>query len=349
MLLQLKYSVIKKFSLFLLGVLLLLNALATRAHTEDNTASNLISYPMPPIDVEFVTVGDPNNYGCSIFGFGDGWVYKTFQIGKYDITAYQYCAFLNAVAVDDIHNLYRMNMHADEDVACLLRHGSPGHYFYSVLPGREKLPITYVNWYSAVRFCNWMHNGQPIGAQNESTTEEGAYTLDSLFFNSTCHEDAAKYYLPSFNEWYKAAYYKGGSTDAGYWYYPTQNNSRPGNKIGDAPNQANYMINPYWYPWFGEFSKSSPPYITDVGAFSSSPGPYGTYDMVGNVYQWIDDLSWTNDESNSNKDNNKTKTYNYWQGIYEGGAWDSCNFEGYPDHADTYRSDVGFRIAAPSH
>ena len=27
-------------------------------------------------------------------------------------------------------------------------------------------------------------------------------------------------------------------------------------------------------------------HLTPVGAFSASPGPYGTYDMGGDVYQW---------------------------------------------------------------
>ena len=34
----------------------------------------------------------------------------------------------------------------------------------------------------------------------------------------------ATYFIPSENEWYKAAYYKGGGTNAGYWTYPTQSN-----------------------------------------------------------------------------------------------------------------------------
>ena len=33
--------------------------------------------------------------------------------------------------------------------------------------------------------------------------------------------------LPSENEWYKAAFYKGGSANAGYWTYATQSNNPP--------------------------------------------------------------------------------------------------------------------------
>lgn len=39
----------------------------------------------------------------------------------------------------------------------------------------------------------------------------------------------ARYWVPSENEWYKAAFYKGGGTDAGYWAYPTQSDLPPTN------------------------------------------------------------------------------------------------------------------------
>jgi hypothetical protein len=37
--------------------------------------------------------------------------------------------------------------------------------------------VNHVSWYDAVRFANWLHNGQPTGAQDNTTTEGGAYTL----------------------------------------------------------------------------------------------------------------------------------------------------------------------------
>ena len=50
--------------------------------------------------------------------------------------------------------------------------------------------------------------------------------------------------MTSEDEWYKAAYYKGGSKNAGYWNYPTCSNTPPGNDLNDASgNNANYS---YW-------------------------------------------------------------------------------------------------------
>ena len=52
----------------------------------------------------------------------------------------------------------------------------------------------------------------------------------------------ATYFIPSENEWYKAAYYKGGGTNAGYWTYPTQSNTAPSNVLSaTGTNNANYL------------------------------------------------------------------------------------------------------------
>jgi formylglycine-generating enzyme required for sulfatase activity len=88
------------------------------------------------------------------------------------------------------------------------------------------------------------------------------------------------YFIPSEDEWYKAAYYKGGSTNAGYWAYPTRSNTTPSNVLSaTGTNNANYYLGGYTDPTN---------LLTPVGAFAGSPGPYGTYDMGGDLYQWND-------------------------------------------------------------
>ena len=64
--------------------------------------------------LEFVTVGNPGNAGerdgCGrVFG-GVDYVYA---IGKCEVTAGQYTAFLNAVAATDAYGLYNTNMRSD--------------------------------------------------------------------------------------------------------------------------------------------------------------------------------------------------------------------------------------------
>ncbi|MFN9961415.1 MAG: PEP-CTERM sorting domain-containing protein, partial [bacterium] len=82
-------------------------------------------------------------------------------------------------------------------------------------------PVVFTSWYDNARYCNWLHNDKPTGLQNNTTTEDGAYTLSgNTGFPS--RNVGAKYFIATTNEWYKSAYYKGGSTNAGYWLYPTQ-------------------------------------------------------------------------------------------------------------------------------
>ena len=144
------------------------------------------------------------------------------------------------------------------------------------------MPVPYVNWGDAARFCNWLQNGQPSsGTEGTGTTETGAYTLNGDVLTLTESRNAgATYFIPSENEWYKAAYYKSGGTDAGYWLYPTRSNTAPDNSLMLATsesNDANYSKSNYTDPTN---------YLTPVGTFVLSLGPYGTFDQGGDLYQW---------------------------------------------------------------
>ena len=120
------------------------------------------------------------------------------------VTSIQYCVFLNAVASTDIHNLYDAKMGSDPIEGCIIRSGIPGSYHYLVPTGKENLSITYVSWFSEARYCNWLHNGQIVGAQGTETTEDGAYTLDGIFDDvlreNIQKNEGAKYFLSSEEE-----------------------------------------------------------------------------------------------------------------------------------------------------
>jgi formylglycine-generating enzyme required for sulfatase activity len=78
-------------------------------------------------------------------------------------------------------------------------------------------------------------------------------------------------FLPSEDEWYKAAYYHAPSTS--YFDYPAGSNTQTTCAAPTAtPNHANCG------PASGDF--------TDVGSYPGSPSPYGTFDQGGNVWEW---------------------------------------------------------------
>ncbi len=246
------------------------------------------------VTIETVTVGDAGNAANTN---GLGAVADVFAMGKYEVTIGQYTSFLNSVAsvTSDSYvvNLWNTNMATDLNVAGISRSGggsgiSP--YSYSGI-GSGSRPIAYVSWFSAARFANWMNNG----ATNGASTETGAYTLNGATNGIILKNPGATWFIPSGDQWYKAAFYKGGGTNAGYWDYITQSDTTPGNVVGGASNQANFTNN------LGEFSvtqstnySTNQNYLTEAGAFMNSAGFYGTFDQGGNVMEWTDAVVDTN-------------------------------------------------------
>ncbi|OGT46410.1 MAG: hypothetical protein A3E83_06425 [Gammaproteobacteria bacterium RIFCSPHIGHO2_12_FULL_41_20] len=250
---------------------------------------------------QLVTVGNPGNSNDTT-GFGA--VSYTYRIGKYPVTIKQYTDFLNAVAKTDTYSLYNSSMGTDLNSAGISQSGSSGSFTYSVMDNggiSANRPITFVTWFNAARFANWMSNGQPSGSQNNATTENGAYALNGITSGSAVTKNtinpntgaAPTYYIPLENEWYKAAYYDPtlGDGAGGYYGYATQSNTAPGNTIGSQLNQANYFIaNGVGFSVTQSlvFSYGAQNYLTDVGSFSGSPSYYGTFDQNGNADQWND-------------------------------------------------------------
>ena len=178
-------------------------------------------------------------------------------------------------------------MAADLPTIAITQSGSPGSYSYAVTGSDSQgvnCPAFDISWGDAARFCNWLQNGQPTsGTEAAGTTETGAYTLNggtsAAALTAVTRNAGATYFLPSENEWHKAAFYdptmNGGA--GGYWAWTTNSTTVPGNVLPDTGNNANWNFT------------DPTNYLIPVGAFVLSPGPYGTYDMGGDVGHWNDD------------------------------------------------------------
>ena len=248
-----------------------------------------MTWPFPPskLQIDWVTVGDPGNTADdevmidATTGYGS--VDHEYLIGKHEVTNREYRQFLENVAtVGDPNGLWNPNMEGTHGGIARTGSGTVGDpYQYAAKdddPDWDDRPVNFVSWYDALRFANWLHNGQPEGAQDAATTEDGAY--DMSLGASVVRKPGAVVFLPSEDEWYKAAYYKGGGTNAGYWDYPTQGDTAPCAEIppGTCPQgAANYddVVGPLYY-------------TTQVGAYLAKPSDsaYGTFDQGGNVREW---------------------------------------------------------------
>lgn len=264
----------------------------------------LVPLAAAAVSVETVPVGNPGNPPDTTVRVPDGTsgygsVAYRYRIGTFEITNSQYAEFLNAKAASDPVSLYNANMGTDVRGG-ITRTGSSHHFSYAVKADRGNKPVNLVDWYDAIRFANWLNNGQGTG-----DTETGAYTLGELGDLGIPVNPAniirnanAVWFLPSENEWYKAAYYdprtaaQGGPPgDDHYWLYPTASDDAPtianANSAGDISNPGTNVANySSGSDWNGQDSN-----VTTVG----SAGPlsesfYGTLDQGGNVWEWSEQL-----------------------------------------------------------
>ncbi len=251
----------------------------------------LISSAQAAIVIDTVPVGNPANLPDTTTGFGA--VAYDYQIGKTEVTNTQYTAFLNAVAATDTYGLYNTWM-SNDTRGGIMQSGSSGSYTYSVKLADGAYtygdkPVIYVSSGDAMRFANWLQNGQPSGAQGPSTTERGAYKLDGAIANAALaavtRNSGATWFLPTENEWYKAAYHKNDGVTDHYYDYPTSTDSLPNNYLpsSDTGNSANFSDN--GYTTGDQFHP-----LTDAGAYTLSDSPYGTFDQGGNVSEWNETL-----------------------------------------------------------
>ncbi|MFM7185741.1 MAG: SUMF1/EgtB/PvdO family nonheme iron enzyme [Planctomycetota bacterium] len=271
-------------------------ALAVCSLLASDAIANGVTYPM-------LTVGNAGNAGDTT---GYGAVAYEYQIGQYEVTTGQYRAFLNAVAQSDPNGLWNSDMATVLQEAGISQSGSSGAYVYSLVgpSGTVQIPqatsanrpISHVGWFNAARFANWMSNGKPSGPQDATTTENGAYDLSNAASGTAPARNlvnpntslAPTYFIPTENEWYKAAYYDPtlNAGSGGYYDYATKSNATPGNIVGGG-NDANYAAGGVYAVTQSSVADPSQNLLVDVGQMSVA-SYYGTFDQSGNVREWND-------------------------------------------------------------
>jgi formylglycine-generating enzyme required for sulfatase activity len=292
--------------------------------------------PAHAVTIDWVTVGDPGNTADTTGSPNPaGAVADSFRIMKYEFTNQQYTDFLNSVdpSGTNPNSVYNGSMGSNARGGISFTSGAASGSKYAVKTNMGDKPVNYVSWFHAARVSNWLMNG----ATGTSSTETGAYTLVGGQTSGTApaKNPGATFYIPTEDQWYKAAYYKGGSTNAGYWDYATQSNTAPTavtaglTGIGSAGSTGNFANFNGAASWNGQTGN-----VTTVGT-NGGASAYGAFDMSGNLWEW----------------NDLTGSAGSSRGV-RGGNWNNNAFSLSSSNRFSFApsdegSLVGFRLASP--
>jgi formylglycine-generating enzyme required for sulfatase activity len=252
--------------------------------------------------IDFVNAGNAGNAANNTFFPGYGAVAYAYRIGKYEIpqkaiTKASFSGMANVTAGAFTNNQ----------------------------------PAANINWYEAAAFVNFLNtNSGKTAAYNLSWSEpawsmalwssEQAWTAGGT--NLYRNKDAF-YFLPSENEWYKAAYFN--PSGGNYFDYPTGSDTAP-TPVASGTNAGTAVYN----------SVASVPAIVDSAGGLS---PYGTMGQGGNVFEWSESAF---DGSNTRSSENRT--------ILGGCAWNPAQDLSSSSRSsfDPSREDgiIGFRVAS---
>ena len=141
-------------------------------------------------------------------------------------------------------------------------------------------PVAPFSWYEAAAFANWLNTSSGKTAAYDLTFSSGSWSMalwsseqawtaggTNLYRNKN-----AFYFLPSENEWYKAAYYNAAGTN--YFLFPTASNIDP-IAVASGTNADTAVYN---------FAGLQPAAVTNAGGLS----PVSTMGQGGNVSEWME-------------------------------------------------------------
>jgi formylglycine-generating enzyme required for sulfatase activity len=230
--------------------------------------------------MEFVTIGNPGNAADTTGAPNPaGAVGYTYGIGKFEVS-------------EDMINKYN------------LAFGNANSLTITKDTRGPNKPATQVSWNEAARFVNWLNTSTGGFAAYKFTTGGVNDNIALWTAADTLDYDAsnpyrsmrATYVLPSYNEWYKAAYYNPNNST--YYNFANGSDTAPtAVASGTAPNTAIY----------NQTFVQGPADVDQAGGLS----PNGVMGLGGNVFEWEESAF---DLANSINSSSRGTRGGHWSG-----------------------------------
>ncbi|MFN0132233.1 MAG: SUMF1/EgtB/PvdO family nonheme iron enzyme [Phycisphaerales bacterium] len=253
------------------------------------TAGHALAQP-PSYDFDFVTVRDAGNPGHAptpngLFG-GRGAVSYDYRIAKFEIKSSQWMEFLNAYssAPGDPYSFWAVHGGFTPDP----NYPGPGFQWIPISAQSGDWPVIGITWRQAARYVNWLHNDK---APTLAALDTGAYDTSTwgngpggpgTFSDQHDHLPGAKYWIPTLDEWFKAAYWdpnRYGTGQGGYWDYVNSSNQE---LVTGLPGQGQTSA--------GLDIGINGAYDIPLGSYPDQMSPWGLLDLSGGGSEWTEEV-----------------------------------------------------------
>ncbi len=260
----------------------------------------------PVSGIDFVRIGAVGNAPYvdptpNSFINGRGGVNYEYHIGRFEVTTSQWVEFFNAAYDRPANDRIPHLVVPDHWGAAPTTPNTLGGRRWSVPTGNEMIPVGDISWRMAAIYCNWLHNGK--SAARESFLA-GAYDVSTFGFESGVpnlrftdqreHSPGARYWIPTWDEWLKAAHYDPNKLNAdgstgGWWAYANGRDRPP--VYGPPGALVNGQLAEANAGWDQDDFPGQSPFAVPLGSYANvAQSPWGLLDTAGGTAEWTESI-----------------------------------------------------------